>query len=61
MNRAQALEVLSTSDTPETKVADVYDDSEQLREALSTLIPDFEYPNYSHLTLAQVQRRVESM
>lgn len=53
--RAEAyLSRLSTS--PET-LAELYDDDEMLREALATLFPDFEYPDFSHLTLAQIEAK----
>lgn len=40
------------------KVADLYDDDEMLRMALSALIPDFEYPDWSHRTIGQVVGKV---
>lgn len=53
--RAEAyLQRLSTS--PE-KLAELYDDDEMLRDALTTLFPNFEYPDFSHLTLAQIQAK----
>ncbi|MGU4699207.1 hypothetical protein K6L09_21290 [Burkholderia cepacia] len=37
-----------------SKIADIYDDYPTLREALSVLIPDFEYPDHSYKTIAQI-------
>ncbi|KWU26396.1 hypothetical protein [Burkholderia cenocepacia] len=47
------------ADMPYTteKLADVYDDDELLREALTTLFPDFEYPSFSHLSIDQVREK----
>lgn len=39
------------------KLAEVYDDDEMLRLALATLIPGFEYPDHSHLTVGQIRAR----
>jgi hypothetical protein len=39
------------------RLADVYDDDEMLQSALAVLFPDFEYPDFSHLTLAEIERR----
>lgn len=36
------------------KVADLYDDEGSLRDALETLFPGFEYPDFSYLTMTQV-------
>lgn len=38
----------------ETTVAEVYDLDETVRAALIELIPDFEYPDYSHKTISQI-------
>lgn len=37
-------------------VGALYDDDEMLRGALHTLIPDFEYPDWSHKTIGTVLR-----
>lgn len=37
-----------------TKVADLYDNEETLQEALATCFPEFEYPDFSHLTMQEV-------
>jgi hypothetical protein len=41
------------------KLADLYDDHEDLQDAMQALFPDFEYPNFSHLTIGQIQRRAK--
>ncbi len=35
----------------------VYDDDPELQSALARLFPDFEYPNYSHMTLREIWQR----
>ena len=52
MSEEKAKEYLSQFKT--SKVADVYDDYPTLREALAVLIPDFEYPDHSYKTIAQI-------
>lgn len=52
MSQEKAKEYLSQFKT--SKVADVYDDYPTLREALAVLIPDFEYPDHSYKTIAQI-------
>lgn len=47
----EALSVIEQFD-PKTKLADLYDDNEDLADALDTAIKDFEYPNHSHKTIA---------
>lgn len=42
-----------TTDT----VADVYDDNPVVSEVLTTLFPDFEFPEFSHLSIDQVRRQ----
>ncbi len=37
-----------------TRVAELYDDDNRFADALNRLIPDFEYPNYSHRTVGFV-------
>ena len=36
------------------RLSDVYDDDEQLREAVNSLFPGFEYPDHAHKTLAEL-------
>lgn len=45
MSRDDAIGVLSSFSSG-IRVSDVYDDDIELREALSVLIPDFEYPDF---------------
>ena len=54
MNILRAETYLKTRLLGSEKVADLYDDDEMLREALSTLFPDFEYPDFSYMTIDQV-------
>lgn len=42
------------------KLADVYDDDEMLASALNTLIPQFEYPDFSHLTVGDVFKKYQA-
>jgi hypothetical protein len=39
---------------PTLKVAEIYDEDAQFASAMNTLFPDFEYPDFSHLTIKQV-------
>lgn len=56
--KAHALTILATFSN-KSKVADLYDDSEALRDALAFVFgADFEFPNVSHLTIAQVIARL---
>ncbi|MDO8418084.1 MAG: hypothetical protein Q7S87_17955 [Agitococcus sp.] len=54
MNKIQAAEVLAQY-PPRTKVADIYHEDPQVGEALSTLMPNFEYPDVSYKTVKQLQ------
>ncbi|EMG2115290.1 hypothetical protein IPC1147_33130 [Pseudomonas aeruginosa] len=40
---------------PSVKLADIYDEDEDLRSALIEGVPGFEYPNYSWMTISQLQ------
>lgn len=56
--KAHALTILRTFRS-QAKVADLYDDSAALRDALAFVFgADFEFPNVSHLTIAQVIARL---
>ena len=58
MTRQSALDYLGDELTcVDDTVAERYDDDAQLREAIQCLLPGFEYPDISHLTLAQLYRR----
>lgn len=41
------------------KLADVYDADPHLREVLDVLFPDFEYPDFSHLSIDDVRAKYE--
>lgn len=56
-NIASAYKVLATYPGTE-KVADVYDTDDEFSSALTTLIPNFEYPNFSFLTIKEVKSKV---
>lgn len=57
MNILRAEHFLKHYGNSSTRLADLYDDDEMLRSALATLFPDFEYPDFSHLTLGQIFRK----
>lgn len=62
VRNAQALQDLETAATqdPSAKLADVYDDSPDLRAALAVLLPGFEYPDHSHKTLAALLKSAKA-
>jgi hypothetical protein len=39
------------------RLSGLYDDDEMLRSALATLFSNFEYPDFSHLTMREVRQR----
>ncbi|MCC5611848.1 hypothetical protein LC612_35240 [Nostoc sp. CHAB 5834] len=41
------------------RLQDVYDDDEVVRYALSVLIPEFEYPDYSHKYLSEILAKIK--
>jgi len=44
------------------RVSDLYDDDEQFANAIRDLAgPDFEYPDFSHLTVSQASKKAEAM
>lgn len=43
---------------PQSKVADLYDEDPLLHSVLTNAFEGFEYPDYSHLTMAQVLKRI---
>ena len=60
MNILRAEHILSTyPNLLGTKLADVYDDDDQLRAAVNTLFPGFEYPDHAHRTLSEMWARYE--
>lgn len=58
MNVNKALEVVRDYH-PTLKVVEVYDEDPDFSAAMSTLFPDFEYPDFSHLTMTQVLAKYE--
>lgn len=46
MTRKEALDYLASC--LNAKLADRYDDDEQLRTAIHVVMPNFEYPDWSH-------------
>lgn len=40
-------------------LSDVYDEDEDLRIAIAQLMPEFEYPNWSHLPVRDLWRHIE--
>lgn len=55
MNILRAEQILNTYPNPRgTRLADVYDDDDQVRDAVNTLFLAFEYPDYSHKTLSEL-------
>lgn len=57
MNILRAEDYLKRYSPQSTRVSDVYDDDEMMSAALLTLFPNFEYPDFAHLTLAEVLKR----
>lgn len=57
MNLLRAEHFLESYGAPGTRLAELYDEDDMLRCALSTLFPDFEYPDFSHLTLREIAQR----
>jgi len=39
---------------PSEKTSDLYDDDEMFADAINSLIPNFEYPDWSHKTVREV-------
>ncbi|KWT98104.1 MULTISPECIES: hypothetical protein [unclassified Variovorax] len=39
------------------RLSDIYDDDGMLQAALAVLFPGFEYPDFSHLTMAEIRKR----
>lgn len=42
------------------RLAELYDDDSELREALATLIPDFEYPDWAYKRLHEIVHYMEN-
>lgn len=54
MTREEAIDVLKYYPDQSQRLAEVYDDDEELREALGELFPNFEYPDFSYKTLREI-------
>lgn len=54
-------EVLATSGRENDRLADCYDEDTRLQSAMSQLFPNFEYPDYSHLTMSAIRIRYLKM
>ena len=52
MTTNEAIACIRSFDLDET-IADLYDDDEELQEALNVICPEFEYPDHSYKTLEQ--------
>lgn len=46
-----------TASATRERLSELYDEDPLLQDALLALIPDFEYPDFSHLTVAQIQKK----
>jgi hypothetical protein len=57
MTTADAIKAL----TPyrQRRICDVYDDVPEVAEAITALLPTFEYPDWSHYTVAFFVRNVD--
>jgi hypothetical protein len=58
MDLRKAIEVVADYG-PSVMVAEVYDEDHQFAEALGEMFPNFEYPDFSHLTVQQVLVKFE--
>lgn len=54
MNILRAEAVLAQIAPQSTRLSDIYDDDDMVREAVNTLIPGFEYPDHSHKTIREL-------
>ena len=57
MNILRAEQFLNTYGAGSARLAELYDDDDMLQEVLLELFPDFEYPDYSHLTMNEIRAR----
>lgn len=56
MSKYQAIAYLQSLNVKEV-VADLYDDDEMFRMAVASLMPGFEYPDVSHLTVGDILKK----
>lgn len=59
MNILRAEQYLKARVPQHERLSALYDDDEMLRGALCTLFPEFEYPDFSHLTIREIVQRYE--
>ena len=59
MNVQSSLDFLRHYPDQNEKLADIYDTDGFMRDALSVLFPEFEYPDYSYLTVGQLLAKGE--
>ena len=57
MNLHTAEAFLRNYENTQARLSEVYDDDDQLRDALGVLFPEFEYPDFSHRTIGEIERR----
>lgn len=56
----EALSVIEQFE-PKAKIAELYDDNEDLADALNLVINDFEYPDHSHKTVAALVEEIKDL
>ena len=54
MNIFRAEAILERVSPRSTKLHELYDDDDSIRDAVHTLFPDFEYPDFSHKTMKEL-------
>ncbi len=59
MNLFRAEDYLRNYGNTNSRLSEFYDEDEMLANALTTLFPDFEYPDFSHRTIGEIQRMVK--
>jgi hypothetical protein len=57
MNILRAEHFLKHYGNSHSRLSEFYDDDEMLQSVMVTLFPDFEYPDFSHLTLGEIEAR----
>lgn len=55
MNREQALKVLANCEEC-AQLSDLYNDNNDVQEAMHVLFEGFEYPDYSYMTMRRIVR-----
>lgn len=59
MNILRAEAYLARQTPHSTKLSELYDEDDMLRSAVNTLFPNFEYPDFSHLTIGELLKRYQ--